>query len=123
MLPGDLSPDQILGEVGTLLRSPATYALAIAGGVALLTYSIALQRGTVTQATAPLVVGETVAPALVGLWLLGDQPREGWGWIAFIGFTMAVLGAISLARHGELSEEPEEPSPDTALAVPQPVLR
>ena len=46
----------------------------------MLTYSIALQRGTVTQATAPLVVGETVAPALVGLLLLGDQPgRAGAG--------------------------------------------
>ena len=114
MLPGDLAPDQILGEVGTLLRSPATYALVVAGGVALLTYSIALQRGTVTQATAPLVVGETVAPALVGILLLGDHPREGWGWVAFIGFTLAVLGAISLARHGELTEEPDEASIDTS---------
>lgn len=112
MLPGDLSPDQVLGEVGTLLRSPATYALVIAGAVALLTYSIALQRGTVTQATAPLVVGETVAPALVGLWLLGDQPRDGWGWVAFVGFVLAVLGAISLARHGELTGEPTTPSPE-----------
>ena len=49
------------------------------GAVAILTYSIALQRGSVTEATAPLVVGETVAPALVGLLLLGDQTRPGWG--------------------------------------------
>ncbi|SDE33218.1 hypothetical protein [Nocardioides lianchengensis] len=110
MLPGDLSPDRIGSELGTLLTSPATYALAVAGAVALLAYSIALQRGTVTQATAPLVVGETVAPALVGILLLGDHPRPGWGWIAFIGFVLAVLGAISLARHGELTEDPPGPA-------------
>ena len=102
MLPGSLAPDQIFGQLGELATSPATYALAIAGALALLTYSTALQRGTVTQATAPLVVGETVAPALVGLWLLGDQPREGWGWVATLGFVLAVAGAVSLSRHGEL---------------------
>ncbi len=106
MLPGDLSPDAIRGEVGTLVTSPATYALIIAGVVAMLTYSIALQRGSVTQATAPLVVGETVAPALVGILLLGDHTRPGWGWVALLGFVASVGGAISLARHGEV-EVPE----------------
>ncbi|WP_182526807.1 hypothetical protein [Nocardioides dongkuii] len=103
MLPGNLSPQHLLHEVGPLLRNPATYALAVAGVVALLTYSIALQRGSVTQATAPLVVGETVAPALVGLLLLGDQPRPGWGAVAAVGFVLAVAGAVSLARHGDVS--------------------
>jgi len=93
MLPGDLS---------ALLTSPATYALAVAGIVAMLSYSIALQRGSVTQATAPLVVGETVAPALVGILLLGDHTRPGWGWVALLGFVVSVGGAISLARHGEV---------------------
>ena len=105
MLPGSLALDQIVGQLGELLRSPATYALAVAAAVAMLTYSTALQRGTVTQATAPLVVGETVAPALVGLLLLGDQPREGWGWVATLGFALAVGGAVSLSRHGEITEE------------------
>jgi len=105
MLPGSLAPDQIFGQMGELLRSPATYALAIAGALAMLTYSTALQRGTVTQATAPLVVGETVAPAIVGLLLLGDEPREGWGWVAALGFALAVGGAVSLSRHGEVIED------------------
>ena len=105
MLPGDLSLDGIGGEVGTLLTSPATYALVVAGVLAMLTYSIALQRGTVTQVTAPLVVGETVAPALVGLLLLGDHARPGWGWVAVAGFTLSVAGAVSLARHGEVETE------------------
>lgn len=86
-----------------LLTSPATYALLVAAGVALLTYSIALQRGSVTLATAPLVVLETVGPAAIGLLLLGDAPRPGWGWVATVGFILAVAGAVSLARHGEVT--------------------
>jgi drug/metabolite transporter (DMT)-like permease len=90
------------------LTEPSTWALLVSGGVALLTYSTALQRGSVTQATAPLVVGETVAPALVGLLMLGDRPRPGWGWAAALGFVLAVAGAVSLSRHGELSRpEPQ----------------
>ncbi|MBC2934561.1 hypothetical protein [Nocardioides sp. zg-1228] len=108
ILPGDLSPEHLLDEVGPLLRSPATYALAVAGGVAMLTYSIALQRGSVTRATAPLVVGETVGPALVGLFLLGDQTRAGWGPVAAAGFLLSVCGAVSLARHGEVEAPSEE---------------
>jgi drug/metabolite transporter (DMT)-like permease len=100
MLPGDLD---------ALLTSPATYALIVAGIVAMLTYSIALQRGSVTQATAPLVVGETVAPALVGILLLGDHTRPGWGWVALLGFVVSVGGAISLARHGEVEVEVGQP--------------
>jgi drug/metabolite transporter (DMT)-like permease len=102
MLPGDLD---------ALLTSPATYALIVAGIVAMLTYSIALQRGSVTQATAPLVVGETVAPALVGILLLGDHTRPGWGWVALLGFVVSVGGAISLARHGEVEVEVEVGQP------------
>ncbi|MBM6405430.1 hypothetical protein JQN72_14385 [Phycicoccus sp. CSK15P-2] len=104
MLPGSLAPDALLGSLEVLLESPATYALGLAGALALLTYSTALQRGTVTQATAPLVVGETVLPAVVGLVLLGDRPREGWGWVAVAGFVLAVAGAVSLSRHGEVTD-------------------
>lgn len=102
MLPGDLSLDHIGDEVDTLLTNPSTYGLAVGGAVAMLTYSIALQRGSVTRATAPLVVGETVAPAIVGLLLLGDHARHGWAPVAVVGFVLAVAGAVSLARHGEI---------------------
>lgn len=102
ILPGSIALDQIVHDVGELLRSPATYALAVAAVVAMLAYSTALQRGTVTQATAPLVVGETVMPALVGVLMLGDRPRPGWAWVAVLGFSLAVGGALSLARHGEV---------------------
>nr|WP_221375071.1 hypothetical protein [Actinoplanes polyasparticus] len=88
--------------LGGVLTDPAAYGLVIGGVVALLSYSLALQRGSVTGATAPLVVLETVAPAAVGLLLLGDRPRPGWGWAAAAGFVIAVVGAVSLSRHGEI---------------------
>jgi drug/metabolite transporter (DMT)-like permease len=101
--------------VGGLVSDPAMYALVLGGAVALLTYSTALQRGSVTLATAPLVVLETVAPAAVGLLLLGDQPRPGWGWVATLGFLVAVAGAVSLARHGELPVQPASVSTGSGL--------
>src|SRR4051812_27998040 len=104
-------------EPGVLLTEPTTYGLVIAAPVGLLALSTALQRGTVTQATAPLVVAETVAPALVGLLMFGDAPRAGWGWAAAVGFILAVLGAVSLASHGEVRVEED---PTTTPAVPEP---
>jgi drug/metabolite transporter (DMT)-like permease len=112
MLPDSLSISHPLSSLGDLLRRPSAYALVVAGAVALLAYSTALQRGSVTAATAPLVVGETVAPALVGLLVLGDRPREGWEIVAALGFALAVAGALSLARHGEVTEE-TSPVPET----------
>jgi hypothetical protein len=50
-----------------------------------------------------LVVGKTVLPALVGLILLGDHARPGWGVAATAGFLLAVGAALLLSRFGEVS--------------------
>ncbi len=89
-----------------MLESPAAYALLVAAPLALVTYATALQRGSVVQATAPLVVGETVLPALVGLILLGDHARPGWGVAAAAGFFLAVGAAVLLSRFGEVAAVP-----------------
>jgi drug/metabolite transporter (DMT)-like permease len=107
MLPSSVHLDTLFSDLATLLTDPSIYALIVAAGVGLLSYSTALQRGSVTQATAPLVIGETVAPALVGLLMLGDRPRPGWAWVAALGFVLAVAGALSLSRHGDLAQEPQ----------------
>ncbi|MFJ8820217.1 hypothetical protein ACIREE_00380 [Streptomyces sp. NPDC102467] len=90
----DMSP-------GALLSNPATYALLVGGGAAFLLLTSALQRGSVTVATAGMVVGETVGPALVGVVWLGDRTRSGLAWLAVLGFAVAVVGALALARFGE----------------------
>ncbi|MFD5703157.1 DMT family protein [Streptomyces lasiicapitis] len=89
-----------------LATNPATYALLVGGGAAFLLLTSALQRGSVTAATAGMVIGETIGPALVGVIYLGDRTREGLTWLAVLGFGVAVAGALALARFGEAPTEP-----------------
>ncbi|MFC4032864.1 hypothetical protein ACFO3J_15400 [Streptomyces polygonati] len=84
-----------------LLANPALYALLLGGAAAFLLLTSALQRGSVTAATAGMVIGETIGPALVGVLALGDRTRDGWAPAAVSGFVLAVLGALALARFGE----------------------
>ncbi|HZX04747.1 hypothetical protein [Kribbella sp.] len=84
-----------------LITEPAAYTAVAGGALAMLCYAAALQRGGVTTATAMLVVGETVFPALVGLLLLGDHARHGFAAVAGCGFVLAVAAALLLARFGE----------------------
>ncbi|WP_189265882.1 DMT family transporter [Streptomyces fuscichromogenes] len=94
-----------------LLTEPATYALLVGGGAAFMLLTSALQRGSVTTATAGMVVGETIGPAAVGVVWLGDRTREGFTWLAVLGFAVAVAGSLALARFGE--------APDTEGAGPE----
>ncbi|MET7704684.1 hypothetical protein [Micromonospora sp. NPDC005413] len=89
------------GTVGEVLANPATYAVVLAGLTGLLLYATALQRGTVTVASASTILGQTVAPATAGWLLLGDGVRPGSVPVAAVGFALAVAGAVALARHAE----------------------
>ncbi|MCR6482075.1 hypothetical protein M8542_04560 [Amycolatopsis sp. OK19-0408] len=88
-----------------LLTDPATYTVAVAGGMAMLFYATALQRGSVTTSTAMMVLGETVFPSLVGVLALGDRTRPGFAVVAVAGFALAVAAALALARFGEPATE------------------
>jgi drug/metabolite transporter (DMT)-like permease len=104
ILPG-FSPAQ-------LARDPATYTLAAAGIVSFMLYATALEGGSVTVATAAVVLAETMPPAVVGLLLLGDSTRHGLAGLAVAGFALAVLCAVALARFGEAGEPgPARPGP------------
>jgi hypothetical protein len=98
-----------------LLANPATYALLVGGGAAFVSLTSALQRGSVTTATAGMVIGETIGPALVGVVWLGDRTREGLAWVAVLGFAVAVAGALALARFGEA---PEHSAPHSPSRIP-----
>lgn len=84
-----------------LLTDPATYAAVMASVTGFAFFAAALQRGSVTAATAALVVGETAVPALVGLIALGDSTRRGFAPVGVAGFLLAVGGALALSRYGE----------------------
>src|SRR5215472_6886760 len=112
-----------------LIRDPAAYALAAAGIVSFMLYATALEGGSVTVATAAVVLAETTPPAVVGVMFLGDHTRPGLGGLAVLGFSLAIVCAVALARFGEADEQgltaaqrrhvrqagEGEPTPHTAL--------
>ncbi len=83
---------------GDVLRAPSAYTLALAGGLAFFLYSLALQRGSVTLATTPMIVTQTLTPALVGVLVLGDGIRSGWVPAAMVGIVATLAGATALVR-------------------------
>lgn len=85
----------------TLLRDPAAYAVAAAGIVSFVFYATALEGGSVTVATAAVVLAETLPPAVIGVIFLGDMTRPGLEPAAVAGFLLAVTSAVMLARFGE----------------------
>lgn len=96
-------------SVGALVGNAATYALVVGGAAAFLSLTSALQRGAVTVPTAGMVIGETIGPAVIGVVWLGDRTREGLGWLAVMGFGVAVVGALALARFGEAPDRVSPP--------------
>jgi drug/metabolite transporter (DMT)-like permease len=88
-----------------LIRDPAAYALAAAGIVSFMFYATALEGGSVTVATAAVVLAETTPPAAVGVMFLGDHTRPGLGGVAVLGFSLAIVCAVALARFGETDEQ------------------
>jgi hypothetical protein len=76
-----------------LLTAPVAYVLVLAGGTAYFVYSAAMQRGSVTTATAAMVITQTVVPAVTGLFL-GDSVRPGLVPVAVVGFALALAGAL-----------------------------
>lgn len=84
-------------DAGALLTSPAFYAILVGGGGGFYLFTVALQTGSVQGASAAIVVGETVIPSVVGILVLGDTTRPGWGIVALIAFIAAVAGAVTVA--------------------------
>lgn len=80
-----------------LLADPATWAVLVAGLGGFYLFTVALQVGSVNGVAAALVVGETVVPGIVGVVLLGDASRPGYGWLVAVAFIAAVAGAVALA--------------------------
>ena len=93
----------------TLLRDPAAYAVAAAGIVSFLFYATALEGGSVTVATAAVVLAETLPPAIIGVTFLGDRTRPGLEPAALAGFLIAVASAVMLARFGEADHPGQSP--------------
>jgi drug/metabolite transporter (DMT)-like permease len=110
------------GSIGQLLSSPTTYTLPVSGALAFILYSLALQRGSVTLATTPMIALQTVTPAAVGVLVLGDEVRNGWYAGALGGFVLTAIGALILVRF-ESVKEPSETATSTVVHPDGPDLR
>lgn len=87
----------VTGGIVGLLEAPSLYLVIVFGGVGLIAYSRALERGGVARVTAILVVTEVTAPGLAGIVLLGDSVRHGWWPVMSAGLVVAVVGVVVLA--------------------------
>jgi hypothetical protein len=83
-----------------LLSDPASWTVVVAGIGGFYLFTVALQIGSVTGASAALVVGETVVPGIAGVVLLGDTAARGLGWLVTVAFVGAVSGAVAVAMFG-----------------------
>ncbi|WP_432890313.1 hypothetical protein ACQPYH_12540 [Kribbella sp. CA-245084] len=86
------------GSISELFHSPTLYTLPISGALAFILYSLALQRGSVTLATTPMIALQTITPAAVGVFVLNDAVRAGWWPAAIIGFALSAAGSVVLVR-------------------------
>lgn len=88
-----LSPD-----LGTLLTQPVTYALVVYGAAGAYGYAVALAKGNVTLVTATLWSVEVIVPTAVGIALLGDGVRAGWGPVLGVAVAGVLVATTMLAR-------------------------
>lgn len=86
-----------------LFASPTVLAIVVNGGLGMALFAFALQRGTATTVAAISFATETVLPAAIGLLLLGDSPRAGYGVVAAAGFVATVAAAIALAKYADVT--------------------
>jgi drug/metabolite transporter (DMT)-like permease len=92
------------GSIAELLGSPTTYTLLISGALAFILYSLALQRGSVTLATTPMIALQTITPAAVGVFVLDDAVRSGWWPGAIGGFVLSAIGSLVLVRFESIKD-------------------
>lgn len=80
-----------------VLADPGLWAILALGGLGMLLFTTALQRGSVTSATALTFAVETIVPAGIGLAFLGDSTRAGFAAVAAVGFILTIAGTLALA--------------------------
>jgi len=85
-------------DLALLLGQPSTYLVVGFWLVGMVGYTAALSRGDVGAVTAVFTVSEVLVPGMVGIQLLGDPVRPGWGWVLAIGLVLALAGTVAIAK-------------------------
>ena len=81
-----------------LLAQPALYLVAGFWLVGIIAYSTAVNRGDIGTITAVFIVTNVVVPGFIGIVLLGDAVRPGFGWAFVVGLAVAITGVVTVAR-------------------------
>jgi len=85
-------------DLALLLGQPSTYLVVGFWLVGMVGYTAALSRGDVGAVTAVFTVTEVLVPGMVGIQLLGDPVRPGWGWLLALGLAAALAGTVVIAK-------------------------
>jgi glucose uptake protein GlcU len=75
---------------------PLTIAILPFAGLGIATFAGALQRGSVAVATACQHATMTVVPSAIGLLVLDDRARSGFGLVAAAGFVFTIVAVVAL---------------------------
>ena len=84
-------PDLDLATAATLM------VIGLYGLLGFWLYSIALSRVSVTAATAPVILLQTLVPALVGVLAFSDEVRAGWWPVGVLGLIISTTSALVLS--------------------------
>ena len=87
-----LHHDNLLG----LVTDPLALALIPFTVIGIVAFAASLQRGAVAVTVACQQAVVTVVPAVIGLLVLGDTARHGFGVVTYVGFVVAVFVVVAL---------------------------
>jgi drug/metabolite transporter (DMT)-like permease len=71
-------------------------AMVLLGALAFWLSSVALQRAPVNVSSAPLILTETLVPAVLGLAIFDDSVRGGELWAFALGLALSLAGAVAV---------------------------
>ena len=74
--------------------------------------SLGLRRAAVTAVNAPLILLETLVPAVIGIAVFDDRVRAGWWPILILGFALSTAGALVLCGAEARLDDLERPRLD-----------
>lgn len=77
----------------------STFLIVVGSLVGFVFYSFSLQRVSTIAATGPLILAETLLPAIVGVAFLHDRVRPGWWPETLLGLALAIGGVLVLSNH------------------------
>jgi hypothetical protein len=84
--------------------SPLLLGLAVSGLLGIWLFSTALQRARASIVNAAMTGAQTLIPSVIGIALLGDEPRNGLWFLVILGTALVLSGVSILALRPDPSK-------------------